>query len=120
MGSTISLQGKVALVTGGGRGIGKAITKRLAEAGAGVVIASRKLETLQATAAEFAGLAGTVVPIACHVGRLDQLQALVREAEAALGPIDILVNNSATNIGQGPSLAVTDEMLDKIVEINVK
>jgi NAD(P)-dependent dehydrogenase (short-subunit alcohol dehydrogenase family) len=120
MAASISLAGKVAVVTGGGRGIGKAIAWRLAEAGAGVVIASRKLETLQATAAEFASLPGKVVPIACHVGRLEQLEALVRETEARLGPIDILVNNSATNIGQGPSLDVTDEMLDKMVEINVK
>jgi dehydrogenase/reductase SDR family member 4 len=120
MSATISLAGKVALVTGGGRGIGKAITRSFAEAGAGVVIASRKLENLRATAAEFAGLPGKVVPIACHVGRLDQLEALVRETESWLGPVDVLVNNSATNIGQGPSLAVTDEMLDKMVEINVK
>jgi dehydrogenase/reductase SDR family protein 4 len=90
MSTTISLAGKVALVTGGGRGIGKAIARRLAEAGADVVIASRKLEALQATAAEFAGLPGKVAPIACHVGRLDQLEALVRETEARLGPIDIL------------------------------
>ena len=120
MSATISLAGKVALVTGGGRGIGKAIAGRLAEAGASVVIASRKMENLQATATEFASLPGKVVPIACHVGRLDQLEALVRETEARLGPIDVLVNNSATNIGQGPSLGVTDEMLDKMVEINVK
>lgn len=120
MSAAISLQGKVALVTGGGRGIGKAITRRLAEAGADVVIASRKLEILQATATEFANLPGKVVPIACHVGRVDQLKNLVREIEARLGPVDILVNNSATNIGQGPALDVTDEMLDKIVEINVK
>ena len=123
MSVTISLAGKVALVTGGGRGIGKAIARSFAEAGATVVIASRKLENLQATAAEFANVAqlpGKVVPIACHVGRLDQLEALVRETESRLGPIDILVNNSATNIGQGPSLAVTDEMLDKMVEVNVK
>jgi NAD(P)-dependent dehydrogenase (short-subunit alcohol dehydrogenase family) len=118
--ATISLQGKAALVTGGGRGIGKAITQRLAEAGANVVIASRKQEILQATAAELAGLPGKVVPIACHVGRLEQLEHLVREIEARLGPVDILVNNSATNVGQGPALDVTDEMLDKIVEINVK
>ena len=120
MPAAISLAGKVALVTGGGRGIGKAITRCLAEAGAGVVIASRKLENLQATAAEFADLPGKVVPIACHVGRLDQLEALVRETESRLGPVDVLVNNSATNIGQGPSLGVTDEMLDKMVEVNVK
>src|SRR5438132_4893039 len=120
MSTNISLHGKIALVTGGGRGIGKAIARRLAEAGAAVVIASRKLEILQATAAECAGLPGRVVPIACHVGRLDQLANLVRQTEATLGPIDILVNNSATNIGQGPALEVTDEMLDKMVEINVK
>ena len=70
---------------------------------------------MRRTAAEFADLSGKVVPIACHVGRLDQLEALVRETESRLGPIDVLVNNSATNIGQGPSLAVTDEMLDEIV-----
>jgi dehydrogenase/reductase SDR family member 4 len=120
MPATISLAGKVAVVTGGGRGIGKSIARCLAEAGAGVVIASRKLENLQTTAAEFAHLPGKVVPIACHVGRLDQLESLVRETEARLGPIDVLVNNSATNIGQGPALAVTDEMLDKMVEVNVK
>ena len=120
MTTSISLAGKVALVTGGGRGIGKAIAKRLAEAGANVVIASRKLENLEATAAEFAGLPGKILPVACHVGRLEELENLVRETETHFGPVDILVNNSATNLGQGPSLAVTDEMLDKIVEINIK
>ncbi|MCA9008774.1 MAG: SDR family oxidoreductase [Planctomycetaceae bacterium] len=120
MSTGISLQGKVALVTGGGRGIGKAIARRFAEAGANVVIASRKLENLQATARELDGLPGKVLPIACHVGRLEQLQNLVSETEAQLGSVDILVNNSATNIGQGPSLDVTDEMLDKIVDINIK
>lgn len=120
MGVTISLAGKVALVTGGGRGIGKAIARRLAEAGASVVIASRKLENLEATAAELADLPGRVVPIRCHVGRKEDLEALVRAIEGQLGPVDVLVNNSATNIGQGPALDVTDEMLDKIVEINVK
>jgi NAD(P)-dependent dehydrogenase (short-subunit alcohol dehydrogenase family) len=120
MSAPISLQGKVVLVTGGGRGIGKAIARHLAAAGAGVAIASRKLENLQATAAEFAGLPGKVVPVACHVGRADQLENLVRETEARLGPVDVLVNNAATNIGQGPALAVTDDMLDKMVDVNVK
>jgi NAD(P)-dependent dehydrogenase (short-subunit alcohol dehydrogenase family) len=120
MSASISLAGKVAVVTGGGRGIGKAIAKRLAEAGAAVVIASRKMDNLVVTAAEFASLPGPVVPIACHVGRLDQLENLVRATEARLGPIDVLVNNSATNVGQGPALDVTDEMLDKMVEVNVK
>ena len=113
------MKGKVAIVTGGGRGIGKAIAHRLVEAGANVVIASRKLENLEATAKEFSGLEGKVVPVVCHVGRLDQLENLVAETEKQLGPVDVLVNNSATNIGQGPSLEVSDEMVFKMFEINI-
>jgi dehydrogenase/reductase SDR family protein 4 len=118
-GMTSSVMGKVAIVTGGGRGIGKAIARRLAEAGANVAIASRKLENLEQTAEEFATLAGKTVPIACHVGRAADLENLVRETEKQLGPVDILVNNSATNLGQGPALKVTDEALLKTIEINV-
>jgi NAD(P)-dependent dehydrogenase (short-subunit alcohol dehydrogenase family) len=120
MSAAISLKGKVAIVTGGGRGIGKAIARKFAEAGAGVVIASRKLENLQATADEFKGLPGKTLPMACHVGRPEDIENLVRETEKQLGPVDIVVNNSATNIGQGPSLDVTDDMMDKMVDVNVK
>jgi len=120
MSNAISLEGKVALVTGGGRGIGKAITKRFAAAGAKVAIASRKMDNLKATADEFARLPGKILPIECHVGRADQLEGLVATVEKQFGTIDILVNNSATNIGQGPSLDVSDEMLDKMVEVNIK
>ena len=107
-------------MTGGGRGIGKAIARRFVEAGARVVIASRKLEVLEATVREFAELPGEVSAIECHVGRQEQLEHVVRETETRFGPIDVLVNNSATNIGQGPALQVTDVMLDKMVEVNVK
>jgi len=120
MTASISLAGKTALVTGGGRGIGKAIAKRFAEAGANVVIASRKLENLEAAAKELAGLPGKVVPMACHVGKSEQVEHLVQQIESQLGPVDILVNNSATNIGQGPVLEVTDDMLDKMIEVNIK
>src|ERR1700733_11208476 len=120
MARTIDLTGKVALVTGGGRGIGKAIAGRLADAGASVVIASRKRENLEAAAAELRGLSGKVVPIVCHLGKLDQIEALVHQTESQVGPVDILVNNSATNVGQGPALDVTDLMLDKMIEINIK
>ena len=119
MSNLISLKGKVAIVTGGGRGIGKAIAQRLAEAGANVAIASRKMENLETTAEEFKSLPGKTVPIACHVGRVGEIENLVRETESRLGPVDILVNNSATNIGQGPALEVGDEMIMKMVEINV-
>src|SRR5262245_7295175 len=120
MSPALTLAGKVAIVTGGGRGIGKAITKRFAEAGANVVIASRKFENLQDTAKELASLPGKIIPIACHVGHKNQIEEMIRQTQARVGPVDILVNNSATNIGQGPALEVTDEMLDKMVEINVK
>jgi NAD(P)-dependent dehydrogenase (short-subunit alcohol dehydrogenase family) len=118
--NTIDLTGRVAIVTGGGRGIGKAITQRLAAAGASVAIASRKLENLQATADEFKDLPGKILPVECHVGRADQLEKLVATVEREFGTADILVNNSATNIGQGPSLDVTDEMVDKMIEVNIK
>jgi NAD(P)-dependent dehydrogenase (short-subunit alcohol dehydrogenase family) len=116
---SFSVKGKTALVTGGGRGIGKAISYRLAGAGANVVIASRKIENLEETAREFASLVGRTVPVACHVGRKEDLEALVARVESEFGPVDILVNNSATNIGQGPSLELTDEALLKTAEINV-
>jgi NAD(P)-dependent dehydrogenase (short-subunit alcohol dehydrogenase family) len=117
--SSTNLKGRVAIVTGGGRGIGKAIAFRLAQAGADVVIASRKMENLDATAREFQSLPGRTVPIPCHVGRVDDLERLVAETEKALGPVDIVVNNSATNISQGPALEVSDDAVMKMVEINV-
>ncbi|MFO0631633.1 MAG: SDR family oxidoreductase [Nannocystaceae bacterium] len=116
----LSLEGKVAIVTGGGRGIGRAITERLVEAGAAVAIASRKLDALETTARELAHLGPRVLPVQCHVGRADDLERLATTVERELGPVDIVVNNSATNIGQGPSLATTTEMLDKMVDVNVK
>ncbi len=123
MAVSITLAGKVALVTGGGRGIGRAITQRLVEAGANVAIASRKLDVLEATAAELAAQAGEgwgrVLPIECHVGRAEDLERAVASTERELGPVDVLVNNSATNIGQGPSLATDAAMLAKMVDTNV-
>ena len=114
-----SLDGKTALVTGGGRGIGKAIAHRLAQAGANVVIASRKLENLENTVKEFRDLPGKTAPFACHVGRKEDLEGLVNYTEKLFGPVDILVNNSATNIGQGPALEVSDEAILKTLEVNV-
>lgn len=116
---SFSLKGRVAFVTGGGRGIGKEIARRFAEAGADVVIASRKLENLQAAAEEFGSLAGRVLPVRCHIGKPEEIKAAVAEAEREFGTIDIVVNNGATNIQQGPSLDITDDAVMKMVEINV-
>ncbi|MCB9714769.1 MAG: SDR family oxidoreductase [Myxococcales bacterium] len=120
MALTISLTDKVALVTGGSRGIGRDVARCLAEAGAHVVIASRKADELERSAAELSGLPGRVLPIPCHVGREEQLAALVDATESQLGPVDILVNNAATNIGQGDSLRTDVSMLDKMIDVNVK
>ena len=116
--SRFSLTGKCAVVTGGGRGIGKAIAGRLAAAGANVVIASRKMENLEAAAAEFADLPGKVVPVACHVGRADQLENLVREAETRLGPIDILVNNAGVTL-EKKTVELADEEWDTVLATNL-
>jgi dehydrogenase/reductase SDR family protein 4 len=71
-------------------------------------------------AAELKGLAGRVVPMACHVGRAEDLDRLVATAKREFGHIDILVNNAATNIAQGPALEMTDAQFDKMVEVNLK
>ena len=119
MSTALSLAGKTALITGGGRGIGKAIARRYAEAGANVVIASRKAEVLESTARELEGLPGKVAAIPCHVGRADQLEALVGQTTQLFGPVDVLINNSGTNVGQGPSLQLSDDALLKTFEINL-
>ena len=84
------------------------------------MIASRKMENLERTAAEFAGhCRATVLPFRCHVGKKEQIEATVAAAEERFGTVDIMVNNGATNLEQGPALDVTDEAVMKMVEINV-
>jgi dehydrogenase/reductase SDR family member 4 len=114
------LEDKVAIVTGASRGIGRAIAEVFAREGAAVVICGRKQEALDEVAAAFSGLAGRVVPMACHVGRAEDLDRLVETATREFGHIDILVNNAATNIAQGPALEMTDAQFDKMVEVNLK
>ena len=115
--STPALHGKVAIVTGASRGIGRAIAEAFVREGASVVICGRKQETLDAVAKE---IGANVLPVACHVGRADQLQNLVATANREFGNIDVLVNNAATNIAQEPVLQTDETKFDKMVEINVK
>jgi dehydrogenase/reductase SDR family member 4 len=111
------LQDKVAIVTGASRGIGRAIAAAFAREGARVVICGRKQEVLDHVARE---IGPTVKPVACHVGRPDQIQSLVDSSIRDFGRIDILVNNAATNIAQESCLDVDDTKFDKMVEINLK
>jgi dehydrogenase/reductase SDR family member 4 len=114
------LAGRVALVTGGSRGIGKAIAAAMAGEGAAVVICGRKQEALEEAARSIGETTGRIVPRACHVGRLTDLERLVAGAEADVGPIDILVNNAATNVAQGHCLEMDEGQFDKMVEVNLK
>jgi dehydrogenase/reductase SDR family member 4 len=114
------LENKVAIVTGASRGIGQSTAELFAREGAVVVICGRKQEALDRVAAELQGLAGRVVPMACHVGRAEDLDRLADRAMREFGHIDILVNNAGTNIAQGPAVEMTDAQFDKMVEINLK
>jgi dehydrogenase/reductase SDR family member 4 len=114
------LKDKVAIVTGGSRGIGQSTAELFAREGATVIICGRKQETLDQVAAGIKGVAGRVVPIACHVGKLEELQRLVDTTTRDFGKIDILVNNAATNIAQGPAIEMDDGQFDKMVEVNLK
>jgi len=112
-----SLEGQIAIVTGASRGIGRSIAEVFTREGASVVICGRKQETLEEVARE---LGPRVRPFACHVGKADQIRALVDWTTREFGHIDILVNNAGTNIAQGPCLEMDEGQFDKMVEINLK
>jgi dehydrogenase/reductase SDR family protein 4 len=111
------LKGKVAIVTGASRGIGRSIAEVFVREGAQVVICGRKQETLDAVAKE---IGRGVKPVVCHVGKSADIEALVATTTREFGKIDILVNNAATNIAQGPCLEMDEGQFDKMVEVNLK
>jgi gluconate 5-dehydrogenase len=114
------LEGKVALVTGEGRGIGKVIATGLAEAGASRVIPSRKMKNLEATAAELRQACGVeVLPVACDVAKEEDIDGLVKAAVDKFGRIDILVNNAGATWG-APTLKFPLERWDQMFNINVR
>jgi len=114
-----SLKGKKAVVTGGGRGIGKFIATGLAEAGADIIVASRKLETLTRTAEEISGLGVRCLPVKCDMGSPEEIRSLVETAKKEFGTIDILVNNAGVTWG-APTLDFPLDKWEKIFDVNVK
>jgi NAD(P)-dependent dehydrogenase (short-subunit alcohol dehydrogenase family) len=116
----IHVEGKVALVTGGSRGIGESIAKALGQSGAQVAIASRKLEGVTAAAERLRAAGCTVEPFACHTGKTDQVEALVAAVIARFGKLDVVVNNAATNPHFGPMMSADDAAFEKTFEVNAR
>ena len=118
--SLFDLSGKVALITGSTRGIGKSIAEELARAGAKVVVSSRKAEACDAVRTEFEQQGFAVLAQPCNVSRKEELQALVDMTVAQWGRIDIAVANAAVNPYYGPLTGIPDEVFDKVFHNNVK
>ena len=113
------LTGKVALVTGGSRGLGLEMVRAFAAHGADVIIASRKLDACEAAAEEVRAMGRKALAVSAHVGLWDQIDGLVEKAYAAFGRVDILVNNA----GMSPwvrSHEVTEDLFDKVIALNFK
>jgi NAD(P)-dependent dehydrogenase (short-subunit alcohol dehydrogenase family) len=117
MTNRFDLSGKVAIVTGGGRGLGKAIAFGYAEAGADVLVASRKLDNCESVAAEIRSMGRRAAAVSAHVGRAEGIDAIVRAVDEELGRVDVLVNNAA--MSPGALLAdTTPELFQKTYAVN--
>lgn len=122
----LSLEGKVAVITGGSRGIGRAIGLRFARAGASVVLSSRRQEGVQAVADEVNAMLGSqgaaprAMAVAAHVGHTEEVQALVERTMEVYGQVDIAVSNAATNPHFGPLMTADEGQWDKILDTNAK
>jgi NAD(P)-dependent dehydrogenase (short-subunit alcohol dehydrogenase family) len=114
------LTGKVALVTGGSRGLGREMVLAFAAAGADVVIASRKLDACEAVAREVEGLGRQALPVACHAGGWAELDGLVETAYGQFGKLDVLVNNAGMSPLAPSSPETSEELFDKVVALNFK
>ncbi len=118
--TSYDFDGRVAVVTGASRGIGRAIAEAYAQAGAHVVLTSRTQETLDAVATDIEADGGSALPIAAHAGEFDDVRRLVEETTETFGGVDILVNNAATNPHFGPVLSAEESHWDKTFDVNVK
>jgi len=115
------LSGKVAVVTGGSRGLGRSMVQAFAEAGADVVIASRKLDNCERAATEVAESTGrTAVAVGCHVGRWDECDRLVDTVYERFGRVDVFVNNAGMSPLYEDLASITEELYDKTHAVNLK
>ena len=115
-----SLKGKVALITGASRGIGQAAAIGMAQAGADIAIASRKLPDLEKVAEEVRKTGKKCLPVSAHVARMEEINTLVKRVSDEFGKIDILVNNAATNPTMAQALDVDERGWDAIMNLNLK
>lgn len=114
------MSGKVAIITGGSRGIGFAMAEALAGAGAQVVLSARKQDALDEAARKISENGGEAVGIAAHTGDQAAIDTLIEDVIARYGRIDVLINNAATNPHFGPILTAEESQWDKILDVNVK
>jgi NAD(P)-dependent dehydrogenase (short-subunit alcohol dehydrogenase family) len=117
---SLDATGKVVIVTGGSKGLGRAMALGFAEAGADVVVASRNLQSCQAVADEIRATGRRALPLRCHVGDWDQCAALVDATMAELGRIDVLVNNAGIAPVPPSLIEVTADLFDKTIAVNLK
>jgi NAD(P)-dependent dehydrogenase (short-subunit alcohol dehydrogenase family) len=115
-----SLKNKVALVTGGSRGIGRATALGFARAGADVIVASRKTADLEQVAGEIRALGRKSMTVAAHIGHHDEIQPMVQKIVAEFGRIDILVNNAGVGIVWAPALELEERAWDVTMNLNLK
>lgn len=116
----MDLEGKVAIITGASKGIGKAIAYAMGKAGAKVVVSSRKQEAVEEVAKEFQAEGIEAVGLACNVGNTEEIPAFLEKVNKAYGAIDILVNNAGTSLHFGPILDIQEWQYDKTFDVNLK
>ena len=118
--SGFNVTGKVVLITGGTRGLGAAMARGFAAAGADLIVSSRKAEACEAMAAEIRGMGRRAVGIACNVGKWDEVDALAEAGWAAFGRIDVLVNNAGMSPVAPSSVETSEALFDKVTAVNFK
>jgi NAD(P)-dependent dehydrogenase (short-subunit alcohol dehydrogenase family) len=120
MSSLFDLKGRTALITGSSRGIGRAIAERMAEAGARVVVSSRKLDACEEVVGVIRKAGGEATAIACNISNKDELATLVTRTREVYGKIDILVCNAAVNPHFGPTQEIPDSAFQKVLDCNIR